>query len=149
MRALVHRAVRDPIVQAWAKEVAAGATPMEQVRALDTWLRTHFVFRDDPRKVHGIVLEDFLIDPRVAVARDRAGQLVEGDCDDAAMLVATVGLAVGLRATFRAVGFDGSFGPLSHVFTVLHWDGQGVRVDTTRPWGVSLPSVTRILEREV
>ncbi len=65
------------------------------------------------------------------------------DCDDAAILAAGLGKAVGLLARFVLVGFRSSRAPFSHVWTELRspTGGPWVEMDVTR-------SVQRLPSRE-
>lgn len=68
-----------------------------------------------------------LHDPLAIAIAIQKGQVPYGDCDDFSMYLAALLKAVGLPATFRAVGFNG--GNLSHVYVM----GAGnTKLDPTR-----------------
>ena len=80
----------------------------------------------------------------------QARGLFRGDCDDAAVLGAAHAKAVGLTARFRALGFRGKGGPLSHVIADVRTPRGWVQFDVTRPAQFArLPSVSRVVTVEV
>jgi transglutaminase-like putative cysteine protease len=117
--------------------------------AIREWLTRNFKFVPDP--VGGELLRDPEYQLREYLAR---GQIT-GDCDDAAVLGAALGKAVGIRAKFVAVGFRNP-GPLAHVFAVLTGPvgraigsgGIGVDLDVTKPVG-SQARIRRAIQRNV
>ncbi|MEE8177710.1 MAG: hypothetical protein V3T65_06925 [Acidobacteriota bacterium] len=68
------------------------------------------------------------------------------DCDDAAVLSAALGKAVGLKPRFVVLGFEGPTGPYRHVYTELFDGVAWTEMDVTRPGGIgAVPTrVTRM-----
>lgn len=86
----------------------------------------HWRFVRDPTGIELLHRPERLLD-QIA-----AGGYAIGDCDDAAILGAALGKAVGFSARFVVLGFFGPRGPFSHVYTEL-WTGTGWReLDITR-----------------
>lgn len=88
-----------------------------------------------------------LHDPIAIAKAIHVGKRPWGDCDDFSMYLAALMKSVGLRAHFRAVGYNG--GHLTHVYVV--GDG-GVKLDPTRDmWnpglGELLPETSAIMWR--
>lgn len=127
MRALVRREYRDPIVASALRSILPLSTPIspETTAALiREWVDAHTTFVRDPANV------ELLISPVEQLTTIRTLGSTSGDCDDVALLAATLGLASGLRARFVVVGRS----TFEHVFTVV---GDGTRwweIDTTRPF---------------
>ncbi len=147
MRSLVNASLVDPVVIETARAIVAAIAPRryaDQVAALRSWIADHFLFVKDP---YGVEL---LSTPRLMLDTIAARFFVRGDCDDAAILAAALGKAIGLRARFVALGFVGPRAPLIHVFAQLNIPGGDVwrEMDTSRPGGPA-PESTRAVMREV
>ena len=96
---------------------------------------SRFRFRRDPWRL------EWVMAPAAQLAYVKAQGCVEGDCDDAAVLAAALGEALGFPARFAVLGFLGRRGPISHVFTELEVPGAGwYELDVTRP--VAAPQLT-------
>lgn len=139
MSKLVVSACTHPLIRRQASEAIRHCSPNDRIcqqAALMVWVQRNMRFVRDP---HGI---EALHDPvMIATAIDKHAQPY-GDCDDFAMYLATLMRAVGLRANFRVVGFNG--GKLSHVYVT---GPKGEKLDGTRnPWnmaaGEMLPETT-------
>lgn len=147
MRSLVHQGLRSPAILQWAKVVVDGAVePDDQIRAIEWWMRDHFVFRNDPQVVNGIRVYDLLAHPLALLEMYREHSRVVGDCDDAAVLVAVLAKANLLPVRFRVVSFTGKKGPFSHVYPLLKGQGGWFSLDVTRPLDTQTPRVTRVAE---
>jgi transglutaminase-like putative cysteine protease len=117
---------------------------------LRSWLADHVRFLDDPVGVSlvggGIAeVDDYLRDPITEQVRQlQATGEVRGDCDDVAMLGATLARAAGFSAVrFRVVSFDPSSPhPYSHVFTEVLTSRGWLDFDVTRTRWPG-PAVTR------
>lgn len=146
MAGLVKAALRDPVVLERAAAVVQGVPGRSaelQYRAIRDFLAYHLVYLYDPETM------ELLREPRYLLDRMSLTGRAEGDCDDVAMLGATLGLAVGRPARLVAVGFQGPQGPYSHVYAELFIDGQWREVDTTRPIGQPLVPPSRGMTLEV
>jgi transglutaminase-like putative cysteine protease len=109
-----------------------------QATALRRWLAGHFRFVRDPVDVEG------LWDVHDALDLVRRQGFVQGDCDEAAVLAAALGKAVGFPAMFTVLGFDGE-PEFRHTFASLLTPGGWLEFDITRPYQ-RLPPVTRVAE---
>lgn len=97
-----------------------------------------FRFVPDPRGV------ELLKSPHVMLNEWRLSGEATGDCDDAAILSASVALAMGLRVRWILLAFTPS-GPYKHVYAEA-WDrGRWVDFDVTRP--AQFPPGLRIYRR--
>lgn len=97
-----------------------------------------FQFVPDPRGV------ELLKSPHVMLNEYRLGGYATGDCDDAAILSASIALAMGLRVRWVLLGFTPT-GPYRHVFAEAREAGRWVDFDVTRP--VQFPPNLRIHRR--
>ena len=148
MRTLVRDEYAEPHVRQLAIRYAGtvpGRDSRQLAMAIRRGLMRDILFLRDPRGtelLHGPrLLSKLIIDGR--------GPL-RVDCDDAAILSAALGLTVGLRARFVAVGFRSPQAPLKHVFTELAGlspNARWVEMDVTRgsqslPWHLVSRRVT-------
>lgn len=146
MRRLVNTSLTDPLVIGTARSIVLTCLPRDVVcraRAIRGWMLEHFAFVNDPRGVELVSTPRFMLD------QVGARGVAQGDCDDAAVLGAALGKAVGLRARFVVVGFHSTRGRLSHVFTMLRAGPGWIELDVTRPSRGSHPAVSRVHEVEV
>lgn len=90
---------------------AHATDPEARLRAIRAWLVRHTRFLPDPDGV------ELLHDPGILLTEIATRGIVYVDCDDVAMLAAALGLSIGCRAIFQAVGYPGQ--PFTHVFTEL------------------------------
>lgn len=153
MAASVRDAVADPRAWQLARSIVAGVPPRDeksQAAALRAYVASHLHFVNDPAGV------ELLADPRALLDAIARQGFAQGDCDDAAVLSATLGLAIGIPADFVA-GSPTESGPFLHVWTVLYpreTPASVIRVpvemDTTRPdWVDGLPPFVRTIRQGV
>lgn len=144
MAGLVDRGVTSPVVVDFARRLAvsAGVRNAEgQALKVRSFLKRAWRFVDDPNTAtHGELLSD---PEKLLRDYDRLG-FIPGDCDEAAILGAALGAAVGLRAWFTVLAFNEA-GEFEHVFaSLLTPGGVEVSLDVTKPSG-PVPRVTRSL----
>ncbi len=145
MRSVVNKSLTDPLVVETARRLVADLHPRDydaHARAVRGYLAEHLQFARDPRGV------EMLSTPRYLLTEIARRYIVQGDCDDAAILGAALAKAIGLKARLVALGFFQKGAPLSHVYAVV----QGRRwhsLDTTRPARLIEPPVARTLSVEV
>jgi transglutaminase-like putative cysteine protease len=143
MYALIVAASKHPNVRDMAMNImrTEKLKPSTSIYALREWIRLVVPFVRDP------VTAEALTDPVAMIARIEEQGRAPGDCDDVAMLVAAMALAVGFRARLAVVGFRGtapmplaagldSADPFLHIWCevasptgTLVW----TEMDTTRP----------------
>lgn len=146
MRSVINQSLTDPFVIEAARRLVASLPARDydaQARAIRGFLTERFQFVRDPRGV------EMLATPRYLLTQVARRYMVQGDCDDAAILGGALAKAIGLRVRLIAVGFFRKDAPLSHVYAIVHgrrwWD-----LDTTRPARMLVePPVTRTLSVEV
>jgi transglutaminase-like putative cysteine protease len=148
MRSLANAALRDPIVIEMARRIVEdagvlGRNEAGKFEAIRQWMTERVQFLPDPVGV------ELLSTPRYMIDAIRRSEFVSGDCDDAAILGAALGKAVGLPAKFRALAFGAPTWPFSHVYTLLLVRGQWANLDTTRSSRFPPPPAARIIERGV
>ena len=144
MRSLVAESMADPSVVIFARSFALRGGQREyrkQAELIQAWLRGVWVFVDDPLD------REFLVAPGALMSMATSFGRIVGDCDEAAMLGAALGQAIGLAPQFVVLGFAspdaGADGRMAHVYTqLLTPDGDTISLDVTRPDG-PLPEVTR------
>lgn len=144
---LVRESLTDPVVRGTAVTIAAQEAPGRLgpiVSALNSWALGAFHFMRDPFR------KEQLHKPIWMLGQLRERGRIYVDCDDAAILMAALGEAVGVPARFVAVAFFDPRADFSHVWTELH-DGTGWRViDPTRgDQPLDMRRVTRIMVLEV
>ncbi len=148
MGRLADQGVRNPLTVRLATDIVAGipwANVEGRAGAIRGWLEQVFTFQPDPYGVETVrTVSEMLSDLSTRGT-------VTGDCDDAAVLAAALGKAVGMRARFVVMGFDGRWAPFAHVFAQLGgFSGPGpawAEMDITRPaQGAAPPTRISFLE---
>lgn len=116
MRRLARQGMVHPVVRDQALAIVAGIPGRDanaQIAALHQWLARHSWFTRDPQ------VAEFLVAPWQQLADLTRRGILTYDCDDAAMLAAALGGALGLKARFVVVGFRSRNAPFRHVWTEL------------------------------
>lgn len=147
MQVLVNQSLTDPVVINTAKSIVRFLPERDYpmfVDALREFLSQRVLFCKDPRGV------ELLHTPRYMLETIASRFYLQADCDDAAILTAALGKALGLRARFVALGFSVPRAPLSHVYTEIGLpSGEWIPIDTTKaPYAVP-PAVSRVKRVEV
>lgn len=137
---LVHAGRKEPAVIALAEQITRTCpnSVKAQVTALFHWVKANVRYVRDPRDVEKISTAERLLRVRV------------GDCDDMAVLLASLLESVGNRTRFVALGFDG--GEYSHVVSEVRLGNAWVMLDPTVPVstvGWIPPGSTRYMVRHV
>lgn len=153
MAKLCDRAMLDPrVIYASNRVIAdAGAAPRDvvaQIEAIAGFMDSSFYFVPNPIGTQTIRPPGWTRSAPPGMLEDIAARgVAQGACDDAAVLVATLGMANGIPARFRAIAFcyvlNGRCDPTesyTHVIADL-FDGQQWReLDVTRPYDLERPS---------
>lgn len=152
MREKILTATSDPTTVYAARDLAVMASPvpsnpdtLAQAMAIRNWVATVWRFVDDPKQ------NELLRTPREMLIEYSRNGYVTGDCDEAAILGAGLGVAIGMDASLVGVDFgDGRRGDdrFSHVYAYLTTAGVDVDLDVTRPAG-PVPSPVRTLTMDV
>jgi transglutaminase-like putative cysteine protease len=145
MRQIANAGLRTPIVIEQARRIVENAGVMgrnqaEKYRAIRDWMLGSLQFMPDPVGMELLATPDYMV--RMA----QANGFVSGDCDDAAILGAALGKAVGLPAKFRALSFVNKRRPFQHVYTLLLVGRVWADLDTTRSQRFPPPQAARIIE---
>lgn len=147
MRMLARRAAILPVIRMTTAELVRDVPPPMQPRVIQGFVTERTTFLPDPTHA------ELLHSPEVLMQQILTRGIVPIDCDDVAMLTASMALAVGLRARFVVVGFRSSrSAPFRHVWTDIHVPGSRLwlSVDPTRPLQPNLGQVpTRRVAMEV
>lgn len=116
MQTLVDQSFADPVVRQKAVDIVRFVTPRDYIAmssAIRQWLADHIRFLRDPEG------KELSYSPRLMIRAINDYGITNVDCDDAAVLAASLGRSVGLRARFSLIGFVKPDASLSHVFTEL------------------------------
>lgn len=146
MRSLARRASVDPLVRRTAVDLVLSEPLSTHPVVIRDYLNDHTTFIPDPRH------DEALHDPVYLLAQILTRGLVGIDCDDVAMLAASLGLSIGLRARYVVLAFGSApTAPYQHVLTGLQSarGGPWVVVDPTRPAQDFYPQVARSMMIEV
>jgi len=129
MRGLVHASLAQPLpVETAGVIIGPYGVECSGLRALAIreFLGEYVSFVPDP------VGHELLRSPGYLLERIRDVGYASGDCDDVAILGASLGMAVGLPARFVLLGFARDL-PFTHIYTEL-WTSEGwAELDTTAP----------------
>jgi Transglutaminase-like superfamily len=140
MRELADEALHDPSIIRLATDIVRSAPAFDEIaeaRALYDWVHGNIRFTKDPVNKEKLY-------PPAELLKIRAG-----DCDDIAMLLGVLLMAVGYPARLVTVAVSGQAEQFSHVYTegeVPAHSGQWVAMDPARydsEFGVPPPVVTR------
>lgn len=130
MADIVNTSRADPLVRMTAAAIVkdcGGRSPACQVRAIRQWIDDHVSFLRDPAGL------ELFHTPRWMLLQIARKAYIQVDCDDAAILAASLGKAIGLGARFVVVGFQGLRGPFAHIWTELQTaPGRWRELDITR-----------------
>lgn len=135
MQRVIDGAMDDPLVVSTARALAAADGPMQQLGAavrIRAWMQRAWRFVEDP------LTREHLEDAGYLLRQYQQLAYIPGDCDEAAILGATLGKAVGLTATLTVLAFDtgdtAGTPRYSHVFaSLLTTAGQVITLDITKP----------------
>jgi transglutaminase-like putative cysteine protease len=145
MKQLVNKSLTDPVVIQTARGIALQYYQRDkdaQAQGIRSFMQEHFQFINDPRGV------ELLVTPRAMLDTIAKRYVVSGDCDEAAILGAALGKAIGLQARFALLAFQGR-GSYAHVYAILRGTSGWVSLDTTRPLRGPFPAVMRQTTVEV
>lgn len=138
MAANVHDCIAHSVeVIRTANGIVAAVPPRDvngQIASIRDWLDAHFRYLSDPVGV------ELLRDPNGGIQEIRRKGYTQGDCDEAATLAATLGMANGIPARFRALAFYSSNAPYTHVICdLLNAQRQWTPIDITKPASMEVP----------
>lgn len=148
MRGLVNASLTDPDIRGAAARIVRAIDPhrrREQAYALRRWLEDHIRFLRDPAGL------ELLHEPRVMLQSIYRSGHTAVDCDDAAILAAALGKAIGFPARFVVAGFGGGDRvPFTHVWTELGVNPTTwIEMDVTRESQELTALITRRLVQAV
>ncbi len=135
MRSLVDEALRDPQIIRLSTDIVRSVSAFDdygEANALYEWVRRNIRFTKDPVNKEKLY-------PPAELLKIRAG-----DCDDIAMLLGTLLMAVGYPARLMTVAANGD--EFSHVYVEANVNGEWVPLDPARydsQFGVPPPAFTR------
>lgn len=135
MRRLVREGRIDPEIRACALAIVQhvpGKDWVGEISQLFAWVR------DNVRYVRDVQEVETLQTPRKTL------ELLQGDCDDQATLLATLLACIDHPSRFVACGFDSDPDMLSHVFVQARVGNGWMSLDTTEPMhmGWEPPDIT-------
>lgn len=147
MLQLIRNARALPLVRGVSVRLAAGCHPEDQEcreARIYAWVKKRIQFVPDPRRV------ELLHDPLAVLWTIRRQGWAAGDCDDIAVILASLLESVGIRTRLKVVATSpGPVRPFRHVFVEsAQPDGSWRRLD---PLGENFPeeAFTRTAVREV
>lgn len=123
MSRLATASMLDPLIRDQAAFAISGCQRGDrhcQCYALMSWVSRNVRYVPDPLDTEA------LHDPRLMARGIASKKYVYGDCDDMSTYLAALLKAIGLRPSFRAVGYDGQ--PFQHVYVRC----EGLNLDATR-----------------
>jgi len=115
MTRLVNDSLLDPNVREYVKGIVKYANPrnnVELAQTINDWLAEHFMFLRDPSGI------ELLHTPAYTLGQIQKIGYFQADCDDFAILAASMVKAVGMPATFVVLEFPQGRGEFGHVYTI-------------------------------
>lgn len=112
---LIRQGAVTPIVRRVALQIVASDPRDQRIQAgtLKTWLHSRFRFVRDPFGA------ELLHTPEYLLRGVEAEGYVQGDCDDAAILGASLARSIGFRTRLIIVAFHDPRAPYSHVWAEI------------------------------
>jgi transglutaminase-like putative cysteine protease len=115
MKRIVGESMKDIPLLDQAKDIirsVGGKDRKAQAEVIGAWMSSRMRFVRDPYGVETIHTPLFMLE------RIHTNGIFEADCDDYAVLSASLAKAVGLRTKFVILGFLSKGAPWSHVYTI-------------------------------
>jgi hypothetical protein len=108
-----------PIVREFAlKIIQAAGIPShnykEEALAIGDFVKQRMRYVRDPRE------SELLQDPVMLIEKLEKYGYAQGDCDDMALLIATLLLSTGHSPIYRAVRYKAPSGPFNHIYVILY-----------------------------
>jgi hypothetical protein len=156
MAGLSRKALSDPRVIHAANVVVSDVSPRDvdgQIAAIWDFMESSFSFVPNALGTQTIRPPGWTTNPAApGMLQDIAARgKTQGACDDAAVLIATLGMANGIPARYRALAFclsvDGTCDPLeafTHVICDLFDGREWLELDVTRPSDRERPTPAEI-----
>lgn len=115
MRQLAGQGAVHPQIRRVAARLVLGVSnvPALHARLIRDFIESHTQFLSDPS------VAEALTRPEEAISNILRDGIAQMDCDCVAVLVAALGLSIGLRARFVVVAFHSPNAPFAHVWTDL------------------------------
>jgi transglutaminase-like putative cysteine protease len=133
MAQVVNLGQINPLTVDAAHRIVSGCRPRDSgcyAYTIRAWLARWFRFVPDALDVETLRTPDYLLQELATRGA------MTGDCDDAAVLGAALGKAVGLPARFVVLGFASAGDAFGHVYAQLQTQaGNWVSLDVTKPRG--------------
>ena len=86
---------------------------VDEALAIGKYVQRKVRYVRDPENI------EYLQDP-VDLVKHMQNGTAQGDCDDMALMVATLLLAIGHQPAFRAVRYQQPLGNYNHIYTIVH-----------------------------
>lgn len=116
-----------PLVRSLATRIVQGLPSMaylDEARAIGEWVWKNVRYVQDPAGI------EQLKDPVLMIEETMRGE-GHGDCDDMALLTATLLGAIGHYPNFRVVRYHSDFGPYNHIY-VTDYQKNGISGEKKR-----------------
>lgn len=131
MRSMARADASKPTVRAIAASIISEASDQDgtlHARLIRMWLENHTIFVRDPST------GEALYSPEATAQEIQRNKVAHLDCEDVAMLAASLGMSIGLIARYTVLAFEKN-GPFAHVYADLADQRRGVWIeqDITRP----------------
>lgn len=136
MRGIARQYAGDPIVRQLALNILNSRKVKshnfaDECRVLGEWVQNNIRYVKDPNGI------EQLHNPIYMIEKAKKG-IANGDCDDQALLLATLLLSVGHQPYFAIVKYGKDMGAFNHIYTVVYeknWKGykQRLVLDTIIP----------------
>jgi len=118
MQQVARARAKDPVIRDCAKEIIRNSKVKDmnylgEALAIAHWVRHHV------RYVRDMAGVEQLHDPLTMLDMIRRG-VAQGDCDDVALLIATLLTSVGHSPYFRIIKYDATAPNYSHIYVVVY-----------------------------
>lgn len=115
MKGIVKNFKGNPLVRRLAMYAVQGLAShayVDEALSIGRFVQKNVRYVQDPPALEQLTTPDTLADQILR------GRVAQGDCDDMALLIATMLASIGHEPLFRMVRYHGSSGPFQHIYVV-------------------------------
>lgn len=118
MKKVARKYSGDPLVRRTAESIlneynTKSHNHLDEAKAVGDWVKRHMKYAKDPDGI------EQLQSPNLMIRRILKGE-ARGDCDDMALLVATLLLSLGIKCAYRIVRYKTESGGYNHIYVVCY-----------------------------
>ena len=110
---------------------------LEEAKAIGQFVQKHVRYVKDPVDTESLQAPDMMIRMMTDVG------YTMGDCDDMALLIATLLMSIGIKPKFRAIKYNEASASFNHIYVVVYENNIS---DTTNPGPIKRLAIDAIVK---